>query len=197
MKEEIKRENKIVFLPCQSTNCQKLQNLVEEEAGEFELDNIQLAFLKLFNVKTALPPSNSKQLFRAFLDYLRDTMGNLVVPEYYQHSYPELNISQAKGLLFDLLTEGTAGGQNIIDDKNEARQIIQDLFNWCGRECYFYTNWTRRYAPDIQHKEYSYPRSGGGGNPLFDVAVTGYSGEEGLIFVSSSRAGIFWFFGED
>ena len=194
MKEEIKRENQTVFQPCQSNDCQQLQMFIEEEVGEFALDSPPIAFLKLFNVKTTIPSDSNRLLF-AFLDDLRNSMSSLIVSNYHQYTFPKLEISQARGLLFDLLTEGTGGGANAIDDKNEAKQIIKNLFDWCGEDCYFYTNWNRNYRPNTQDREYSYPLGGGGGHTLFQVSD--YSAEEGLIFVSSSRAGIFWFFGED
>lgn len=194
MKEEIVDGNQIVFQPCQSNECIKLQLFVEEEVGKFDLDDPPIAFLKLFSVKTTLP-SNSNQLLLAFLNNLKNSMDGLIESNCQNNSYPNLDVRQARGLLFNLLTEGTGGGANTIDDKDEARQLIETLFNWCGENCRFYTNYHRKYLPDYQDAEYSYPNSGGGGFSLFQV--DNYSAEEGLIFVSSNKAGIFWFFGED
>ena len=60
----------------------------------------------------------------------------------------------------------------------------------------FFTNYKRIYSePDSQHLEYCIPTSGGSGWSLFQA--NDYSAEEGSIFISSNRAGIFWFFGED
>jgi len=195
MTEKTVDGNQIVFQPCQSDECKKIQLFIEEEVGEFDLNDLPIAFLKLFNIETALV-LDSNQLLLSLLDDLKNSMGGLIEPNYQKSIFPQLEVRQAKGLLFNLLTEGTGGGANAVDNTDEARQLIEKLFDWCGEDCCFYTNYQREYLkPDSQYKEYCYPSGGGSGRSLFQA--DDYSAEEGLIFISSDRAGIFWFFGED
>jgi len=49
MTEKTVDGNQIVFQPCQSDECKKIQLFIEEEVGEFDLNDLPIAFLKLFN----------------------------------------------------------------------------------------------------------------------------------------------------
>ncbi|MDJ0727307.1 MAG: hypothetical protein QNJ38_19580 [Prochloraceae cyanobacterium] len=195
MNQKINEKNQIIFRSCQSNECLELQEIIEEEVGEFDLDAVPIAFLRLFEVETSLS-NNPNQLLLGLLENLDDSIRSLLNPNYQEIRFPNLKPLQAKGLLFDLLMNGTAGGCNAIDDKNAVIELIEKLFNWCGEGCYFYTNYNRKYIKRNPEREgYSYPYGGGSGWELFKT--NDYSGDEGLIFVSPSKAGIFWFFGDD
>ena len=195
MNQKINDGNDIVFRRCQTNDCIELQQIIEEEVGEFDLDAVPIAFLRLFEVEDPLS-NNSNQLLLGLLENLEDSIRSLLNPNYQEIRFPTLEPLQAKGLLFHLLINGTSGGCNAIEEKNAAIQLIEKLFNWCDQGCYFYTNYNRKYLkPNREQEGYCYPSSGCSGWSLFETNE--YSGDEGLIFVSPNKAGIFWFFGDD
>ncbi|MGF1489075.1 MAG: hypothetical protein ACFBSE_18465, partial [Prochloraceae cyanobacterium] len=79
--------NHIFFLRCQSNECLELQEIIEEEVGEFDLDAVPIAFLRLFEVETSLS-NNPNQLLLGLLENLDDSIRSLLNPNYQEIRFP-------------------------------------------------------------------------------------------------------------
>jgi hypothetical protein len=194
------------FQLCQTNRCHQIKQIITDEVGIFDPNNPlepPVAYLQLFNVisgNSLKTSSEPQQILIQLLDSDTNELHSVLNPNFHDINFTSLDSAQVGGLLLTLLTSGTAGGANAIDDSdsNLAYQLIENIILWFGKDCHYYTCFNR-FGNNFEswhpiYAGYRLPQSGGSGWSLFK---TNYCGDEGVIFVSKSKAGIFWFFGED